>query len=210
MNHTYDDLNGISTRISQATTWAAEKGILCVTSAGNSGNSPWHFITAPADADGILAVGAVDNAGNHAAFSGWGPTPDGRTKPEVMALGVQAAYPHADGTIRNGNGTSFSSPLLCGAAACLWQAFPNATAQACPECNPSLFPPLFDTERQHGPWHSRPTEQHSTSSLHRELVFGRRMLHRMNCSCFPTPRQAEPFVGYTAEMKRQQDGAFMI
>lgn len=130
MNHTYDDLNGISTRISQATTWAAEKGILCVTSAGNSGNSPWHFITAPADADGILAVGAVDNAGNHAAFSGWGPTPDGRTKPEVMALGVQAAYPHADGTIRNGNGTSFSSPILCGGAACLWQAFPNATAQA--------------------------------------------------------------------------------
>jgi hypothetical protein len=129
MNHIYDDLDGVTARISQATTWAAEKGILCVTSAGNSGSAPWHFITAPADADGILTVGAVNSAGEHAAFSGWGPTADGRVKPEVMALGVEAAYPFADGTIRNGNGTSFSSPILCGAAACLWQAFPEATAQ---------------------------------------------------------------------------------
>ena len=129
MNHIYDDLDGVTTRISQATTWAAEKGILCVTSAGNSGSAPWHFITAPADADGILTVGAVNSAGEHAAFSGWGPTADGRVKPEVMALGVDAAYPFADGTIRSGNGTSFSSPILCGAAACLWQAFPEATAQ---------------------------------------------------------------------------------
>ena len=129
MNHVYDDLNGITTRISRATSWAAEKGILCVTSAGNSGSSPWHFISAPADANGILAVGAVNSSGEHAAFSGWGPTADGRVKPDVMALGVEAAYPFADGSIRRGNGTSFSSPILCGAAACLWQAFPETTAQ---------------------------------------------------------------------------------
>jgi subtilisin family serine protease len=67
-------------------------------------------------------------SGNHAAFSGYGPSSDGRVKPDVMALGVQAAYPFADSTIRNGNGTSFSSPILCGAAACLWQAFPAASA----------------------------------------------------------------------------------
>ena len=128
MNHTAADLNGVTTRISQAAEWAAEKGILCVTSAGNSGSAPWHFITAPADADGILTVGAVDATGNHAAFSGWGPTADGRIKPDVMALGVQAAFPHADSTIKRGNGTSFSSPILCGAAACLWQAFPEKSA----------------------------------------------------------------------------------
>lgn len=128
MNHVYDELNGTTTRISQAAEWAAQKGILCTTSAGNSGAAPWHYITAPADADGILTVGAVDAEGNHAEFSGWGPTADGRIKPDVMALGVQAAYPFADSTIRQGNGTSFSSPILCGAAACLWQAFPEATA----------------------------------------------------------------------------------
>jgi hypothetical protein len=128
MNHVYDDLNGTTTRISQAAEWAAQKGILCTTSAGNSGAAAWHYITAPADADGILTVGAVDADGQHAVFSGWGPTADGRVKPDVMALGVQAAYPFADSTIRRGNGTSFSSPILCGAAACLWQAFPTATA----------------------------------------------------------------------------------
>jgi len=129
MNHVYDDLNGTTTRISQAAEWAAQKGILCTTSAGNSGAAAWHYITAPADADGILTVGAVNADGQHAVFSGWGPTADGRVKPDVMALGVQAAYPFADSTIRRGNGTSFSSPILCGAAACLWQAFPTATAQ---------------------------------------------------------------------------------
>ena len=128
MNHTPDDLNGVTTRISQAMTWAAQRGILCVTSAGNSGNAPWHSITVPADAHGILSVGAVDAEGQHASFSGWGPASDGRIKPEVMALGVQAAYPNADSTIRHGNGTSFSSPILCGAAACLWQAFPAKSA----------------------------------------------------------------------------------
>lgn len=129
MNHVYEDLNGTTTRISQAAEWAAQKGILCTTSAGNSGAAAWHYITAPADADGILTVGAVNADGQHAVFSGWGPTADGRVKPDVMALGVQAAYPFADSTIRRGNGTSFSSPILCGAAACLWQAFPTATAQ---------------------------------------------------------------------------------
>lgn len=128
MNHTVDDLNGTTARISQAMTWAAEKGILCVTSAGNSGNSEWHAITAPADAHGILAVGAIQSSGLHANFSGFGPSADARIKPEVMALGVQVTYPHADSTFRMGNGTSFASPIMCGSAACLWQAFPDATA----------------------------------------------------------------------------------
>lgn len=128
MNHTILDLDGTTCRISQAAEWAAQKGILCVTSAGNSGSNEWHAITAPGDAKDILTVGAIDANGNHASFSGWGPTADGRIKPEIMALGVQAAYPYADSTIRLGNGTSFSSPIVCGAAACLWQAFPDATA----------------------------------------------------------------------------------
>ena len=127
MNHMYDDLNGTTTRISQAAEWAAQYPVHH--ERGNSGAAAWHYITAPADADGILTVGAVNADGQHAVFSGWGPTADGRVKPDVMALGVQAAYPFADSTIRRGNGTSFSSPILCGAAACLWQAFPTATAQ---------------------------------------------------------------------------------
>lgn len=128
MNHNQSDLNGLTTHISRGMTMAADRGILCVTSAGNSGASSWHNITAPADAHGILAVGAVNAWGQHAAFSGFGPSADGRVKPDVMALGVAAGFPFIDSTIHYGNGTSFASPILCGLAACLWEAHPEATS----------------------------------------------------------------------------------
>lgn len=128
MNHGHEDLDGLTTNISIGMTMAADRGILCVTSAGNSGASAWHKITAPADAHGILAVGAVHASGEHAAFSGFGPSADGRVKPDVMALGVAAGFPWPDSTIHYGNGTSFASPILCGLAACLWEAHPMATS----------------------------------------------------------------------------------
>ncbi len=129
MNHTWDDLDGSTTHIARGMSAAASKGILCVTSAGNSGNNAWHRITTPADAHGILAVGAVNSSGNHASFSGFGPSADGRIKPEVMALGLGAAYPTHDTLVKTGNGTSFASPILCGMAACLWESVPDATAE---------------------------------------------------------------------------------
>lgn len=128
MNHTHEELDGLTTNISLGMTMAADRGILCVTSAGNSGASAWHKITAPADAHGILAVGAVTAGGDHAPFSGFGPSADGRVKPDVMALGVAAGFPWIDSTIHYGNGTSFASPILCGLAACLWEAHPEATS----------------------------------------------------------------------------------
>ena len=112
-----------------ASTIAASRGMLVVTSAGNSGDNPWRQITFPADAEGILSVGAVRANGIHGWFSGYGPSADGRIKPELMALGVSAPYPSYDGRIRHGNGTSFSAPALCGAAACLWEAHPESTAE---------------------------------------------------------------------------------
>jgi hypothetical protein len=45
-----------------------------------------------------------------------------------MALGVAAGFPWIDSTIHYGNGTSFASPILCGLAACLWEAHPEATS----------------------------------------------------------------------------------
>ena len=124
----YADMNGATVHCSIAAAIAARKGILVVNSAGNSGDDPWRFITAPSDAEGILCVGAADAQENHAWFSSYGPSADGRVKPDVSAMGAATAYAAQDSTIRTGNGTSFSSPIIAGASACLYQAFPNASS----------------------------------------------------------------------------------
>lgn len=123
----YADMNGDSTLITIAADIAAAKGILVVSSAGNSGNDAWQYITAPADADSILTVGAVDSVGIYANFSSKGPTYDGRIKPDVVAQGKEALLCRSDNGVYASNGTSFSSPIIAGAVACLWGAFPHKT-----------------------------------------------------------------------------------
>jgi len=126
-NHTYADMDGNTTIITKAADWAASKGIFVCSSAGNSAGFPWFKITAPADADSILTVGAVDSAGFVTGFSSRGPTFDGRIKPNVAAKGYQSVVAAPWGDILQGNGTSFSSPITAGAVACLWQANPTKT-----------------------------------------------------------------------------------
>ncbi|RMB63932.1 T9SS C-terminal target domain-containing protein [Dokdonia sinensis] len=121
---TYEDMDGETAFISRGTTIAFEKGMLVVTSAGNSGSG---MISAPADAVGALTVGAVDSEGNYASFSSIGPSSDGRVKPDVMAKGASAAVIRSNGTITTSSGTSFSSPIMAGAVASIWQANPNLT-----------------------------------------------------------------------------------
>lgn len=127
-NHSYADMNGKTCRISIGTDIAVSKGMFAVCSAGNSGGSPWNFIGAPADADNVLAVGAVDSMKNYAWFSSNGPSFDKRVKPNVAAQGQDAvvADPNAGGIV-HANGTSFSCPITAGMVACLWQAHPTST-----------------------------------------------------------------------------------
>ncbi|MBN8697045.1 MAG: S8 family peptidase [Bacteroidetes bacterium] len=126
-NHTYADMDGNTTIISIAADIAASRGIFVTTSAGNAGGPPWYKITAPADADSVLTVGAVDSLGYITGFSSRGLTFDGRIKPDVVARGHHAAFASAWGGVQQGNGTSFSSPITAGAVACLWQANPGKT-----------------------------------------------------------------------------------
>jgi len=126
-DHFYSDMDGNTTIISNAADWAVGKGIFVTTSAGNAGGPPWFKITAPADADSVLTVGAVDSAGNIASFSSRGPTFDGRIKPNTCARGVQAVIAANWGGIATAGGTSFSSPITAGAVACLWQSNLSAT-----------------------------------------------------------------------------------
>jgi serine protease AprX len=128
MNHTYAQMNGHTNRSSIGANIAFSKGILVVCSAGNDGSKPWHYISSPADGDSVLAIGAVNDMAKPAYFSSYGPASDGDVKPNVAAMGVETVVASTtDGEITMVNGTSLSSPVLCGVAACLVGAFPDKT-----------------------------------------------------------------------------------
>ena len=128
-SYTYADMNGRTALSTRAAVEAARVGMLVVSSAGNEGNSAWRFISAPADADSIISVAAVDSLGRKAGFSSFGPTADGRVKPTLAAQGVATAVLLPSGAARRGNGTSFAGPSLAGLAAGFWQANPRLSAQ---------------------------------------------------------------------------------
>lgn len=126
-DYSYSDMNGRTSPSSLAAEMASTKGILVVNSAGNEGISSWGYIIAPSDAHNILCVGATNTDGNRANFSSYGPSADGRIKPDVMSVGDNTALLHNTSGIGMGDGTSFASPNMAGAAACLWQAHPELT-----------------------------------------------------------------------------------
>ena len=127
-NHTFADLDGSTAMASIGAEIAASKGIIVCNSAGNSGNNPWLHIAVPADADHILAVGAVDANEVVADFSSRGNTADGRIKPDLAAQGVATVGQYQPGIYAVSNGTSFASPLIAGMCASFWEAVPNLTA----------------------------------------------------------------------------------
>lgn len=121
LNYSYSDMNGTVSHASLAAHLAAQKGIIVCNSAGNSASDTWHYIGAPADADGIITVGAVTSTGTASYFSSYGPTSDGRIKPDVCAMGSSTAYINTNGTPVSENGTSYSSPVMAGTMACYLQ-----------------------------------------------------------------------------------------
>ena len=128
MNYSYKNLDGKTSIATQAAEFAFTKGMIVVNSVGNEGNTPWKYLDVPADGKNVLAVGATDEAGYKTKFSSYGPTPDGRIKPDVSALGKNISVASIYGTkVKSTKGTSFSSPLVAGAIASLWQAVPNRT-----------------------------------------------------------------------------------
>ncbi|MFY7971074.1 MAG: S8 family serine peptidase [Flavobacteriales bacterium] len=123
-----DDMTGRVSAISKAANMALGKGVLVVNSAGNEGYSPWEIIGAPADADSVLTIGAIDPyLGYHADFSSYGPTADNRMKPNLCAFGTTLVA-DGDGVITD-SGTSFAAPLVTGFAACIRQLHPEYTAR---------------------------------------------------------------------------------
>ena len=131
INHWPSETDGTSP-ISKAANMAVEKGILICNSAGNEGTKrSWPGIILPADAENVLTVGGINPTNeNHQDFASYGPTADGRLKPNVSAYAFECrvAAPNSDHTYKWVAGTSFSCPLVAGFAACAWQNHPEQTA----------------------------------------------------------------------------------
>lgn len=126
-SHTYSEMNGTTAFMSRGAEIAFSRGMIVVVAAGNEGRSTNPHIAVPADAVSVIAIGAVNSDENRASFSSIGPSFDNRIKPDVMAQGVAAVLSDEFGNVITANGTSFSSPIMAGMVACLWQAFPDKT-----------------------------------------------------------------------------------
>lgn len=131
-DHPFEHFDGKTAPMTIGSEIAASRGMICVNAASNEGDG-FCTLGIPGDAEHILTIGAVNNRGVRASFSSVGPTYDGRIKPDVMAMGegtyVASGNPQWGGNYYNGNGTSFATPVLAGAVACLRQARPYASVQ---------------------------------------------------------------------------------
>lgn len=123
-SYTPADMDGNTAFITRGANIAFEKGMLLVNSAGNSGGSSWNIVGAPADAPGVLSIGAVRADGSYALFSSQGDSTQPTQKPDVVAQGQASFVISTNDVIYTSNGTSFSSPIMAGGVVCLWQALP--------------------------------------------------------------------------------------
>lgn len=130
LSHSFKELDGRTAIGSRGAGIAATKGMIICNAAGNEGDGPWHYLGVPADAPGIVAVGAVNSERAHATFSSYGPSADGRIKPDLMAPGDEVVTAGNVGIdLGLSSGTSLASPMLAGGLAALWSAFPEKTAK---------------------------------------------------------------------------------
>lgn len=124
-SYTFADMDGKTTVVAKASNLAFDRGIITVTSAGNERtNVSWGgYINSPADAFNVITVGAVNSSKSLAYFSSHGPTSDGRIKPEVVAQGMSMTGASGTGYNTNGQGTSYSTPIVAGIAGLLKSAY---------------------------------------------------------------------------------------
>jgi serine protease AprX len=184
MDYEISELDGKTAVITKAARKAIEKGMIVVCSAGNEGNNSWKLVTPPADANGILAIGAINSVGSLSSFSSNGPTADGRTKPDVVALGSGTSVVKESGTLGTASGTSVASPLVASLAAGVWQAFPLLSASDVYNAIVTTASLAAEPNNQYGYGlpHFRAIENYLKSLSENELI-----------SIFPNPISGDSF-----------------
>jgi serine protease AprX len=194
-SYTYEDMNGLSSFIARGADIAFSRGMICVTSAGNSGNGANPNISTPADAINTLTVGAVKFDETYAAFSSIGPSFDGRIKPDVMAQGQNPYYSTTTGSVANtSSGTSFSGPIIAGMVASFWEAIPWATNQQ-----------VMDFVRQSADRFTNPTPQFGYGIPDFQLALDRANLsvkdhNSVQFLLYPNPVQDQLFVSFPNDL----------
>lgn len=169
LSHTYKDINGKTSVASQAATMASEKGIVVLVAAGNDGTQKKNYISCPGDAEGIITVGGVDYDREHTSFSSYGPTYDKRIKPDVCAKASYVYLAKDDNSFGRSNGTSFSTPIMAGAVACLIQANPDKSVEEIMEALKKSADHHFDPNNTYG--HGIPDIFVANSFLNKENSF---------------------------------------
>lgn len=126
-NYTYTQMDGVSSMVVKGANMAVRKGIFVVNAMGNEAAGSWKFMITPADGDSVYSVGAVNGSGIWWSASSYGPTFDGRVKPDGVAMG-QSTTLVGGCNLTAESGTSYACPVICGGIACLWQSLPHLNA----------------------------------------------------------------------------------
>jgi|GEM_PF-346453 len=137
------DYDGRTAPISVAAGKAVERGVLVVTAMGNRDTTesanrwPNPYIVTPGDAFNVITAGGVekDSTPWHTrggGGTGCGPTADGRTKPDLVAMGdsVTVVAPDSSSALEGSSGTSCATALIAGCAALVKEAHPDWSAIA--------------------------------------------------------------------------------
>ena len=187
LSHSYAKMDGNTTMVTRAADMAVRKGMIVTNSAGNSGTSSWKYIGAPADGDSVFSIGAVDVNGVLASFSSFGPTADGRIKPDVSSVGLRTFTILPNGAAAQGNGTSYSNPNMAGLIACLWQAFPEFSNMEVLEAVKRSASLHATPDNRMG--HGIPNMGKAYEYLYniRQVRNANRILEDKHIKCFPSP-----------------------
>jgi serine protease AprX len=149
-------VSGVKSREARAADAAWSLGLTIVKSAGNRGPGV-STLTTPADADGVVVVGATDREGNAVQdYSSRGPIPGGMERPHLVAPGGISGGRGIDSCLVGGGfgdcgaGTSFAAPHVTGLLALILEGEPDLTPNQQRKRLLSVCTPLdgFDVNEQ--------------------------------------------------------------